>query len=129
MKKKLISIMIFLIVLIIPALLYLKEKKEESQKVPKRLSTIPVQATWVGGVDGGNWYQITRVLRPNTFQIRIYNENSGQVETDTSFALNFECSLVHLDSLSLLKNIEGYDGEKVLLNLSENGNKCFLVPR
>jgi len=98
-------------------------------KSPERPKNVPDSAQWVGGVDGGNWYRIKKVLSANTFEINVYNESSGELEIDTTFILNTDCTFKSIDSITLAKSINGYDGEKILLLLPEKGKKCFLMPQ
>lgn len=94
---------------------------------PMRASNIPSTARWVGGADGGSWYLIKEMPYSNFFRIKIYNERSGDVEADTIFTLNPECSVKELDSTTLVKSIVGFDGVKILLNLPDKGKRCFLI--
>lgn len=96
-------------------------------KPPKRLPNIPKQAEWVGGVDGGNWYQIIKVISKNTFNIKIYNEKTGEIEIDAVFILNPDCPFKEIDSTLLIRSINGYDGEKIIVNLPEKGSQCSLI--
>jgi hypothetical protein len=96
-------------------------------KPPERLSNIPQKAKWCGGADGGNWYEVTKVLPNNIFMIKIYNEGSGEIEVDTIFTLNSDCTFKHIDSITLIKSINGYDGDKILLNMPDKGERCSLI--
>jgi hypothetical protein len=125
MRNKLIALLCLLLIGSV-AIFFLFNKKPEVHP-PVQVSNIPSNAKWVGGVDGGNWYQIKKVLSPNVFRIAIYNESSGDIEVDTTFTLNPLCILQSIDSLTLVKSINGYDGEKVLLTLPEKDKRCFLI--
>ncbi|HMF73815.1 MAG TPA: hypothetical protein VK616_20180, partial [Flavitalea sp.] len=105
---------------------YVILSKKTGVTQPKRPPIVPSEAEWVGGVDGGSWYQIIKVVSSNTFRIKIYNENSGDLEIDTAFVLNPTCSLKEIDSMTLVKSINGYDGEKILLTIPESGSNFFL---
>jgi len=41
--------------------------------------------------------------------------------------LNPDCSFKDIDSTLLVKSINGYDGEKILLSLPEKGKQCSLI--
>ena len=114
-------------ILIVAVVIYFM--KDKTPRPHQQFANIPLQAKWVGGVDGGCWYQILSVVSNNAFRIRIYNDNDGSLTTDTIFILNPECLIDKIDSLGLLKSIVGYDGKKILLNIPENGRNCFLQPR
>ena len=78
---------------------------QQNSKVnsPKRLNNIPVDAAWIGGTDGGAWFCIKEKRGENSFRVGVYNDNNGELESDTVYTLNAECSLKHLDSASLIK--------------------------
>ncbi|MFT3751292.1 MAG: hypothetical protein QM768_23475 [Agriterribacter sp.] len=125
MKRKTIFIFFsVLIILFLAAYFYLGKPVI---KPPERLSNIPRQAEWVGGADGGNWYQITKVISKDAFKIKIYNEGTGELEIDTTFILNPECSFKEIDSATLVKSINGYDGTKIGLLLAKKGKRCSLI--
>ncbi len=125
MRSRLISLLSLLLIGSV-AIFYLLNKKPEVHP-PAQVSNIPSNAKWIGGVDGGNWYLLKKVVSPNVFRITIYNERSGDIEADTTFTLNPLCTLKAIDSLTLIKCINGYDGEKVLLTLPEKYKRCFLI--
>jgi len=125
MKKKTILILsVVLIILLLTVYFYLSKS---GIKPPERLGNIPKQAEWVGGVDGGSWYQVTKIISKNTFRVKIYDEGNGELEIDTTFTLNPDCSFKEIDSTLLVKSINGYDGEKILLSLPEKGKQCSLI--
>ena len=101
--------------------------KQPRVKAPDRLMNIPKDAKWVGGADGGHWYQIEEVISENTFKIKIYNDGDGELEVDTTFVLSSNCFLKKIDTSTLMMNIDGFDGEKIFLN-SDN-TRCSLEMR
>jgi len=123
MQKRAICLMIFSV------LTFFISCKDVTPKPPKRVAGIPEQATWAGGVEGGNWFEITKVVSVNTFKIRIYNDYSGNLEADTMFILNKDCLIKTIDSTGILENLEGYDGEKIILSFPKKEKKCFLIAR
>lgn len=100
----------------------------ESATAPERPRNVSINAQWFGGVDGGKWYWITKVISDRSFKIRIYHDFTGEVVMDTVFILNPECSTKTIDSNTLLKNISDFDGEKIYLNLPEKNKLCSLAP-
>jgi hypothetical protein len=102
------------------------ESRLQEVKLPERPEKVPQNAHWVGGVDGGNWYSISKVLANDTFELKIYNDFSGALDADTMFILNPDCTIRKIDSITLLKSISGYDGEKIWLNFPGKDSKCFL---
>jgi hypothetical protein len=93
---------------------------------PQRLSSIPPTAFWVGGSDGGQWYNIVRMISRNKFKIAIYNDFTGQLDVDTTFILNKECDIKEMDSLHLVQKINFYDGERIFLKDKVGSKYCFL---
>jgi hypothetical protein len=126
MKKNLVVILF-----IIVAALVIFYFQTSNRKVipPERQSNIPTQAIWIGGADGGIWYEVIEALPDSSFRIQLYNDHSGELEVDTIFALNTECSFKKIDSATLVKAINGYDGEKILLDLPAKNKQCFLLPK
>ena len=125
MKKKTIIILsTFLIILLFAYYLYLSKPVT---KTPERLANVPEQAVWVGGADGGNWYQVTKVISKNIFQIKIYNDYTGESEIDTTFILNPDCPLKEIDSATLVKSFNAFDGQKIELLLPKKGKRCSLI--
>jgi len=119
--KKSITILAALILLLVTFIVYFLSQNHTNVIPPKRLANIPQQAEWVGGVDGGIWYQVTKIISRKTFKIKIYNDVNGELEIDTTFILNPDCAFREIDSGMLIKSINGYDGESIILNLPEKG--------
>ena len=71
MKSKTIIILSAVLVILLLAVYFYLNKSVT--KPPKRLVNVPKQAEWVGGADGGSWYQITKVVSKNTFITRWRN--------------------------------------------------------
>jgi hypothetical protein len=95
-------------------------------KAPARVNGVPEQAFWVGGVGGGNWFLVDKVHdHKNNAVIKVYNDNDGSLIVSKHFML-----ICPTDNQMLIedlqKQINGFDGEKVLLK-SPNGKKgCWL---
>jgi hypothetical protein len=96
---------------------------------PKRFSNLPAKAVWIGGTDGGAWFQVEKVLSGRAFRIKIFNDENGSLLTDSTFTLNAGCAITKIESADLMKAINGYDGNKILLAIPEKGNKCYLKPQ
>lgn len=93
---------------------------------PKKLENIPNQAVWRGGVDGGRWFLIDKVLSDTSVKMKIYNELTGELLIDSIFTLDENCINNRIDSQTLLSQISMYDGEKILLNTTKNDMYCTL---
>jgi hypothetical protein len=124
MKKGLIALgIILMFALFIVYCLHVKR-----DYAPRRLDNIPTRATWIGGPDGGTWFLIDKVVSNRAFGIKLYNDNNGELITNSIFLLNNGCPLKEIDSIHLLKSIAGYDGREILLNVQSSGGKtCILA--
>src|SRR5262245_25741025 len=76
--------------------------KQTKVKAPDRLANIPQEAKWIGGADGGNWYQVIEIISENAFKIKIYNDGSGELEVDTTFIIHSNCTLKKIDTSTLM---------------------------
>jgi hypothetical protein len=124
-KRVLLFLIFFLIIVAIAYFVFFDHKKNYA---PKRLSTIPKSATWFGGPDGGSWILLKKIMPGKVFEINIYNEDTGLQESNTDFKLSPNCNLEELDSVTILKNIEAYDGKDIILKINADGKHCFLTP-
>jgi hypothetical protein len=126
MKKNLIVILVIFIAAFVIFYFLMSNRKITPLE---RQSNIPTQARWVGGADGGTWFEIIKALPDSSFRIKLYNDYSGEIIVDTIFVLSNECSSSKIDSTTLIKKIRSYDGENILLDLIENNKHCFLTPK
>src|SRR5690349_19245620 len=94
--------------------------KQDKQKEPERVKGIPEKAFWVGGADGGNWYLVEDVnSHKNMASIKIYNDNNGSLITSRRFIL--VCHSGNQEFINDLNmQINGFDGERILLKSSKN---------
>ena len=67
-KITLFITMIFIIIIIIVAIFYNKPLSP-----PERIGDIPINAFWVGGSDGGLWYEFF-TNNDSIYHFRIYND-------------------------------------------------------
>lgn len=94
---------------------------------PTRIKGIPENTFWVGGQDGGQWFEIKEIDKESlTADIAIYNENTGDLDADRQFKL--KCNSKSQFNLDNLKNeINGFDGQRILLKqLDKEDRNCFL---
>ncbi len=96
---------------------------EFSNKTPKptRLSGIPEDAFWVGGLDGGNWYSIKDIHpHKNRAYISIYNDQTGELVLAQKFIL-----ICEIDNLKFIKDLKeeivSFDGKHIQLK-----SGCYL---
>lgn len=88
---------------------------------PNRLKTIPKEAFWVGGPDGGNWYEIKSInAHRNMASIILYNDQTGEIILSKRFMMVCMQDNQHfIDDLE--HQIDSFDGEKIILK-----NGCWL---
>lgn len=77
---------------------------------PERLATIPPEAVWVGGADGGAWI-LCREDGGRNF-CTIYNDNSGEVWVRGYFVLEGSARGVSKQEL----RYDFFDGERIRLS-------------
>lgn len=117
---KILKVVVFLLT-ISSCSIYQDEGKE-----PARVNGIPEQAFWVGGVDGGNWFLVDKVHdHRNNALIKVYNDNDGSLIVSKRFMLI--CSADNQILIEdLQKQINGFDGEKILLKSPIGKMGCWL---
>lgn len=77
---------------------------------PKILPNIPKTSFWIGGVDGGNWFNIRRI-KNNIYYIEIYNDVDGSLDEKGYYKIE-----PGIESFEIFKAIiNAYDGEKIIL--------------
>jgi hypothetical protein len=95
-------------------------------KEPIRKNGIPNDAFWVGGVDGGNWYEVKSVHpHKNNAVIRIYNDQDGSLIVSKRFILVCPSDKpMWIDELK--HQIIAFDGEKIYLKSPNGRLDCWL---
>lgn len=79
-------------------LVQLSACSQQAAVAPARPSNVPREATWAGGVDGGNWFLCRPLKRAWNFSCAIYNDDNG--------------SLVH-KGIYVLRSVYWNDAKKV----------------
>lgn len=99
-------------------------KKDYPIQIPDRLSSIPIDATWVGGEDGGSWFLVQSIIGKDVC-MEIYDDRTGELLTNGCFTIS--CDIV-LTKKQLIQEIIAYDGEKVIISIeTEDGQNCTLL--
>lgn len=115
MKKKLI--LLFFVIFI--------SCKYSESVIPIKPQKIPKIAFWVGGSDGGNWYVVKNInSHRNSALISIYNENGDLIISKKFFVMCSEHNQTLLTNLE--KQINAFDGNKILLIDKANKKSCWL---
>ena len=93
---------------------------------PEKVLGIPSNAKWYGGVDGGVWVEVVKAINNKVYQLNIFNDITGEKQDSGVFELCASCDCLPIDSLTVINNISGYDGEKIYLSMQLNGEHCYL---
>lgn len=93
---------------------------------PEKIAGIPLNTFWVGGQDGGQWYEIKKINKDSlTVELVIYNDNTADIEVEQKFKL--KCNSEKDFSWGNLKDeINGYDGQRIILkHTDKEGQNCY----
>jgi hypothetical protein len=94
---------------------------------PKRPRGVPPSAAWVGGCDGGQWVAIDAVS-VGRYLVALYHSGYGDKEKEGWYELTSDCETKDLTPGQLLEQIQGYDGESLLVRGKWVGDSCRLAP-
>lgn len=90
-------------------------------EVPDRVGEIPGTARWIGGCDGGHWFNIEEIQAENNrYRIAVYFDYNGELYVNEYFQL--KCKKRYNTSKELLDDILYYEGE-----IRMKGD-CDLIP-
>jgi hypothetical protein len=78
----------------------------------ERPSSVPAEAVWAGGADGGSWIGCTLAEAKGTYRCSIYSEK-GTLLKEGFFALSGEAAAYVEDPKN---SINAYDGKHILLS-------------
>lgn len=83
-----------------------KNKDWRTKEQPKN---VPSSAVWIGGLDGGYWFDIDSVSKSQA-RILVFWENTGDVACDTII----DCSSITCNTMSeILNHIDWFDGTTI----------------
>lgn len=88
----------------------------------ERPATVPLDARWAGGCDGGVWIQ-TKEQKKDQLRLRIYHDSRGDLIKDGWFSINKSCQGKPLTSA-----FGAFDGDNIYLPalVDSGGQSCFL---
>ncbi len=90
---------------------------------PTRFNNIPESSVWIGGTDGGYWFNIIDIDSINKiYRFRIYNDYNGELVLDANFVKDSVCNNKLPLNKSVLKEIKFFDFDKIVLL-----NNCMLI--
>ncbi len=87
-------------------------------EIPLRPKTVPNEAYWAGGVDGGNWFLISSAGQ-NRYNVKIWNDFTGDLEGKGIFELKKDDRIDASGSTAA----SFWDGNSIYLE-----NKSRLIP-
>lgn len=93
--------------------------------VPEKPSSIPNEAFWKGGIDGGYWFFIGEIDdNKKQVNIKIFDDFKGELLLNKTFELN--CN-VDIDLKNLKNEITFFNGNEIYLKTEDNeGGNCYL---
>jgi hypothetical protein len=101
--------------------------QSDAPNVPPRKEGIPTDAFWVGGVDGGNWYQVVSVHNhKNNAFIKVFNDATGDLIVERRFFVVCIGATNPIWIEDLKNQITGFDGEKIYLQHPQGRDSCWL---
>lgn len=77
-------------------------------KIPEKPNNVPELSFWLGGPDGGVWYNVESVS-DNNVHITVYWEGTGEVAHDTIV----DCSNIPCPPFEIINHIGWFDGESI----------------
>lgn len=88
---------------------------------PERPKTVPANAVWAGGPDGGNWFNCKKIAKKWHYECSVYADFDGQLVDGGEYVLksvhwdeeNKEAIVEEMDKLTI--NFNGFDGHAVML--------------
>lgn len=80
---------------------------------PPRPRGVPAAAVWAGGVDGGDFIQLSPAKAAGTYFAKIYNDHSGELDFSGELRLS-KPSAARID-VNDPKSYSGWDGETLHL--------------
>jgi hypothetical protein len=90
-------------------------------EVPDRIGEIPATARWIGGCDGGHWFNIEEMQpESNKYRVAVYFDYNGKLYVNEYFQL--KCKKRYNSYKELLDDILYYEGE-----IRMKGD-CDLIP-
>lgn len=97
-----------------------------SSHEPQKVKGIPLNAFWVGGTDGGNWFVTEKTdTTTKSIHFKIYHDFTGELLIDKNFILNCMTD-TPIDWCSIKTLVSSFDGKKIYLQISNKaGESCY----
>jgi len=92
---------------------------------PEKPDSVPKEAIWKGGCDGGNWIELVTIDEDNV-RFRIYRDWNGDLILDADF--NYvDCHAFRLTESNWINHV-AYFGEGIEIYEKSGVGKCRLMP-
>ncbi len=118
--KKVAIIILLALVVVVGLWYFLKLGSQWPCDPPEKPKSVPQEAVWKGGCDGGNWIELVDT-RNSKYRFRIYRDWDGTLELDADFK-PVSCENPKLTISNWEQSITGYLNEKI--NLKDTS--CYL---
>lgn len=116
--KNLITIIFFLFVIVLTGCNLNTRQKPNS---------VPSEAKWIGGVDGGVWVQTKEKIQDGQYLIIVYSD-AGKLWVQDTFKIEKRCQTELPDSIDIIDLMSGFDGKDILLKIRTSANEnCRLI--
>jgi hypothetical protein len=92
---------------------------------PERLASIPISTEWIGGCDGGIWYELVNYSK-DVYRIRCYDDNNGRIMHDSDYKADSSCNALINKSGNILNLISSMGENKLYISVKNNGKYCYL---
>ena len=123
--KRAISLFVFLIIIFV--LFFIIDLKKNELTPPQRHQSIPKDAVWAGGVDGGFWFKVIELKKNNVLRIIIYHDFTGEIEIDSYFILKPNRSFDYFKNKDIYKLISHFNGNDIVLKFKDK-DLFYLTP-
>ena len=122
-----VGIVVFLIIFVFGFLYYQWEVNPKPcvPEIPEKIGKVPSSAKWIGGCDGGHWYDIVDMNSvEKKYRIGIYYDYNGELIVEKEFYQGDSCLTHYSDEKQLYSVILDYDFFSIHIKDSD----CHLMP-
>lgn len=127
MKNKTIFFALFAIAIVIIITLVIFNIMKKPCLPPERVNKVPSSAFWIGGCDGGLWYELV-YQKDSIFNFRIYNDFDGRIITEGDFIISNNC-YKQIIGAKIQDLISHSTNDKIYLLVKNNDKYCYLEKR
>ncbi len=96
-------------------------------KKTEKLPNVPNSATWIGGSDGGFWFDIINIDKENkVYRFKIYDDNEGNLVIDANFKKDSSCTIKYPLDKSILDKVSYFNFNEI--GMLENCSLNMIEP-